>query len=61
MGKMEESGMPVGLTFVGGPYSDAELLNAAGAFERETSSRGQGRVVPGRTPRLQSIVYNIYI
>ena len=54
MGKMEESGMPVGLTFVGGPYSDAELLNAAGAFERETSSRGQGRVVPGRTPRLKS-------
>ena len=56
MGKMEGSGMPVGLTFIGKAYSDAELLSAAGAFEREASTRGKGRVMPGRTPRLESDV-----
>ncbi|KAK0100876.1 hypothetical protein ONS95_007321 [Cadophora gregata] len=54
MGKMEGSGMPVGLTFLGKAYSDAEILSVAGAFEMEAGRRGEGRVVPGRTPSLGS-------
>ncbi|KAH7407401.1 amidase family protein [Cadophora sp. MPI-SDFR-AT-0126] len=54
MGKMEGNGMPVGLTFIGRAYDDAEILLAAGAFEREAERRGQGRVVPGRMPGLEN-------
>ncbi|PVH83730.1 amidase signature enzyme [Cadophora sp. DSE1049] len=54
MGKMEGCGMPVGLTFIGKAYDDGMLLCAAGAFEGEAGRRGEGRVVPGRTPRLGS-------
>jgi amidase len=46
MGVMEDTGMPVGLTFAGLPYSDTALLRLAAAFER-TGSR---RVPPPRTP-----------
>ncbi|MEY9852044.1 amidase [Leifsonia sp. EB41] len=48
MGTMEDTGMPVGLTFAGRAYDDAALLALATAFEA-TSHR---RTEPPRTPRL---------
>lgn len=48
MGTMADIGMPVGLTFAGGAYSDTELLRLATAFERIRPRR----TVPPRTPEL---------
>ena len=48
MGVMEDTGMPVGLTFCAGAYSDTALLALAAAFE----STGSRRQEPPRTPRL---------
>ena len=48
MGTMADIGMPVGLTFAGRAYDDAELLALAAAFE----ATGDRRTVPPRTPRL---------
>ncbi|MFT4082617.1 MAG: amidase [Nocardioides sp.] len=48
MGTMADTGMPVGLTFAGTPYSDVSLLRLAAAFERT----GDRRTVPPRTPAL---------
>lgn len=46
MGTMRDTGMPVGLTFAGRAYDDAELLEIAAAFE----STGARRTPPPRTP-----------
>ncbi|MEN2736250.1 amidase [Microbacterium sp. X-17] len=48
MGTMEDTGMPVGLTFAGRAYDDAALLALAAAFE----ATGHRRTRPPRTPRL---------
>lgn len=48
MGIMSDTGMPVGLTFAGKAYDDANLLRFAYAFEQS----GQRRQVPPRTPAL---------
>lgn len=48
MGAMEDTGMPVNLTFATGAYRDNELFGYAFAFEK----RHCGRTVPGRTPAL---------
>ena len=48
MGTMADIGMPVGLTFAGAAYSDAELLRWAAGFE----SLRPRRTAPPRTPEL---------
>ena len=48
MGNMEDTGMPINLTFAGRAYDDNELLRFGYAFEQAC----QGRRVPGRTPEL---------
>jgi len=48
MGTMEDTKMPVGLTFAGRAYDDARLLALAAAFE----ATGKRRTEPPRTPRL---------
>ncbi|MFE4949500.1 amidase [Leifsonia sp. NPDC056665] len=48
MGTMQDTGMPVGLTFAGRAYDDAALLALATAFE----ATGHRRTEPPRTPRL---------
>ncbi|WP_456021008.1 amidase [Pseudomonas protegens] len=48
MGVMADIGMPVGLTFAGRAYDDANLLRLAAAFE----STGSKRQIPPRTPPL---------
>ncbi|WP_137843008.1 amidase [Microbacterium sp. 2FI] len=48
MGTMADIGMPVGLTFAGPAYTDAELLRLAAAFE----ALAPRRTPPGRTPEL---------
>ncbi|MBI2256655.1 MAG: amidase [Proteobacteria bacterium] len=48
MGIMEDTGMPVGLTFAGKAYSDTSLLSFAYAFEQS----GKRRSAPPRTPAL---------
>ncbi|TDQ84552.1 amidase [Dongia mobilis] len=50
MGIMADTGMPVGLTFAGKAYDDANLLRYAYAFEHS----GQRRQAPPRTPPLPS-------
>jgi amidase len=50
MGNMSDIGMPVGLTFAGRAYDDAQLLSLASAFDRSLI----GRVPPPRTPELDS-------
>lgn len=53
MGTMADIGMPVGLTFAGKAYDDAELLRLAGDYERAT----QRRTAPPRTPALVGDVF----
>ncbi|MER8645576.1 amidase [Mesorhizobium sp. M1252] len=53
MGTMADIGMPVGLTFAGKAYDDAELLRLAGDYERAT----QRRTSPPRTPELPDDVF----
>ncbi|MER8914858.1 amidase [Mesorhizobium sp. M0761] len=53
MGTMADIGMPVGLTFAGKAYDDAELLRLAGDYERAT----QRRTAPPRTPELPGDVF----
>jgi amidase len=48
MGLMDDTGMPVGLTFAGRAYDDTALLRLAAAFE----VIAPGRVSPPRTPSL---------
>lgn len=48
MGTMADIGMPVGLTFAGAAYSDADLLRWAAGFE----SLRPRRTAPPRTPEL---------
>jgi len=48
MGVMSDIGMPVGLTWAGRAYDDANLLKFAAAFE----SIGSQRLIPPRTPPL---------
>jgi amidase len=48
MGVMADIGMPVGLTFAGRAYDDANLLRLAAAYE----ATGSKRQVPPRTPPL---------
>lgn len=48
MGVMEDTFMPVGLTFAGRAYDDSNLLRLAYAYE----STGSKRLVPPRTPPL---------
>nr|WP_308797342.1 amidase [Agromyces protaetiae] len=48
MGTMDDTGMPVGLTFAGRAYDDSALLALAAAFE----ATGARRTEPPRTPRL---------
>lgn len=50
MGIMADIGMPVGLTFAGRAYDDSSLLRFAAAFE----STGSRRMIPPRTPPLQT-------
>ncbi|GAA1179747.1 amidase [Nesterenkonia xinjiangensis] len=50
MGTMEDTGMPVGLTFAGRAYDDVRLLQIAAAFE----ATGRRRTEPPRTPRLSA-------
>lgn len=52
MGVMEDTRVPVNLTFVGRAYADGDLLRYAYAFE-EKSKR---RIAPGLTPPLESDV-----
>jgi amidase len=56
MGTMADTGMPVGLTFVGKGYDDSNLLRYAWAFEQ--SSRR--RTVPPRTPALADEVDGVF-
>ncbi|MDY0908666.1 amidase [Microbacterium sp. CFBP9034] len=49
MGTMADIGMPVGLTFAGPAYADADLLRLASAFE----ALRPRRTAPGRTPELE--------
>ncbi|MCU1437992.1 MAG: amidase [Naasia sp.] len=53
MGVMDDTGMPVGLTFAGRAYSDNDLLRYADAFESSTTRRR----APGRTPELAGDVF----
>ncbi|GME43937.1 amidase [Neofusicoccum parvum] len=55
MGVMEDTAMPVNLTFAGRAYGDQELLAVAWAFEKV----GGGRVPPGRTKPLESDVVDL--
>jgi amidase len=48
MGEMEDTGMPVGLTFAGRAWDDTRLLTIAAAFEATGTRRGR----PSRTPPL---------
>ena len=48
MGLMEDTRMPVGLSFLGAAYDDSRLLQFAGAYETATRLR----VPPPRTPAL---------
>lgn len=48
MGLMEDTRMPVGLSFLGAAYDDSRLLQFAGAYETATRLR----VPPPRTPEL---------
>jgi amidase len=48
MGTMQDTGMPMGLTFAGRAYDDTKLLQLATAFE----ATGQYRAPPPRTPDL---------
>ena len=48
MGLMEDTRMPVGLSFLGAAYDDSRLLQFAGAYETATRLR----VPPPRTPSL---------
>lgn len=48
MGTMVDTGMPVGLTFLGRPYGDTRLLELAAAFE----ALRPRRTTPPRTPPL---------
>lgn len=48
MGVMADIGMPVGLTFAGRAYDDANLLRLAAAYE----ATGSKRQIPPRTPPL---------
>ena len=48
MGTMQDTGMPVGLTFAGRAYSDTDLLGIGLAFD----SLRPRRTSPARTPRL---------
>ena len=48
MGTLPDIGMPVGLTFAAGAYSDTELLRLAASFE----SLASRRTSPPRTPEL---------
>nr|WP_019364690.1 amidase [Pseudomonas luteola] len=50
MGIMADIGMPAGLTFAGRAYDDSSLLRFAAAFE----STGSRRMIPPRTPPLQT-------
>ncbi|HEV7435973.1 MAG TPA: amidase, partial [Pseudorhizobium sp.] len=50
MGIMEDTKMPVGLTFAGRAWDDVNLLGMASAFE----ATGQYRGVPPRTPPLKN-------
>ncbi|TWU74307.1 hypothetical protein ED733_005648 [Metarhizium rileyi] len=52
MGVMEDTGVPVNLTFAGKAYSDGDLLRYAYAFEEGT----RRRVAPKMTPALESDV-----
>ena len=49
MGTMDDTGMPVGLTFAGRAYDDVALLRLAAAFE----ATGARRTAPPRTPPLR--------
>jgi amidase len=40
------AGLPVGLSFIGGPRSETALIGFASAFERETQHRVEPRFVP---------------
>lgn len=51
MGNMSDIGMPIGLTFAGRAYDDANLLAFASAFDRLFI----GRVPPPRTPELTAV------
>lgn len=48
IGRMADTGMPVGLTLAGRAYDDTSLLSLAAAFE----ATGSRRTTPPRTPRL---------
>ncbi len=50
MGTMDDTGMPVGLTFASRAYDDQTLLRIAAAFERLRPRRTE----PARTPRLNT-------
>jgi amidase len=52
MGVMEDTKMPVNLTFATKAYEDAEIFKYAYAFEQTH----QGRVQPARTPELETDV-----
>ncbi|MGE3772861.1 MAG: amidase [Gammaproteobacteria bacterium] len=55
MGLMEDTGMPVGLTFAGKPYDDDKLLRYAYAFE----TSGTRRRPPPRTPALPGEAFTL--
>ncbi|MGN8027923.1 amidase [Microbacterium sp. 22242] len=50
-GLMADIGMPIGLTFIGRAYDDANLLRIGAGFEA-IGAEGDRRVPPPRTPRL---------
>ncbi|GAB3192387.1 amidase [Nesterenkonia suensis] len=50
MGTMDDTGMPVGLTFAGRAHDDVRLLQIAAAVE----ATGRRRTAPPRTPRLDA-------
>ena len=53
MGLMADIAMPVGLTFAGPAYTDAQLLSWAAEFD----AMRPRRVVPPRTPRLPGTIW----
>jgi len=55
MGLMEDTGMPVGLTFAGKPYDDDKLLRYAYAFD----TAGTRRRAPPRTPALPGEAFDV--
>ncbi len=55
MGLMEDTGMPVGLTFAGKPYDDDKLLRYAYAFDVSSARRR----APPRTPALPGEAFTI--